>query len=340
MQDWNTFLEENVKSAKYRTAYLRYIEKLSSDNFPIIFCFDHLSELVGIERKFLSHMVMQTKSFYRKFSIPKRSGGIRTISAPYASLLHCQRWIGKNILSKIPIHEAVHGFISHSSIITNAEPHLESEWLLKIDIKDFFPSIGIPSIVSIFKQCGYARDVSFFLARLCTLDEKLPQGSATSPTLSNIVFSKTDNRLANLANSWNLKYTRYADDMTFSGHYIPAKFIGIVYNILESEGFLANTEKTRLIGQKGRKIVTGISVSGKKLKLPKVTKRQVRKEVFYLLRFGFEQHTDRIGSDDPIYVERLLGKLTFWKQVEPQNKYVDGAITSLRTIQSRLNSMV
>ena len=274
MEGWEQFLEQNVSSYSDRTAFLHYVEKLGAINLPVIFCLDHLSLLLGIELKYLTGMVMQTESFYREFSIPKRSGGRRLISAPYPSLLHCQQWISKNIASKIPVHESVHGFIPDRSVVTNAETHLGCEWLLKIDIKDFFPSIDIQRIVWIFKKCGYARDVSFVLARLCTLKDKLPQGSAASPTLSNIAFARTDKRLRCLADRWKVKYTRYADDLTFSGHYIPSKFINIVYEILQVEGFIPNKEKTRLIGPKGRKIVTGVSVSGKILKLPKATKRQ------------------------------------------------------------------
>ena len=340
MEGWGAFLEQNVSNYKDRTAYLRYVERLSASSFPVIFCLDHLSSLVGIELKYLSGMVMQTESFYREFSIPKRSGGRRLISAPYPSLLHCQQWISKNIASKIPVHESVHGFIPHHSVVTNAAPHLGCEWLLKIDIKDFYPSIDIQRIVWIFKKCGYARDVSFFLTRLCTLNEKLPQGSAASPTLSNIAFARTDKRLACLAEYWKVQYTRYADDLTFSGHYIPSKFINIVYEILQSEGFTPNREKTRLIGPKGRKIVTGVSVSGNRLKLPKATKRQVRKEAYYLWRFGFEHHTKQIGSYDPIYAERLLGKLAFWRHIEPDNQYVNLAIAHVQATRGQLNTLI
>lgn len=339
MQDWKTFIEQNVSSISYRTAYLNYVERLSDTNFPVIFCLDHLSSLVGIKLNYLVGMIIQPESFYREFSIPKQKGGQRIISAPYPSLLSCQQWISMNITSKIPVHESAHGFVSHRSIVTNAEPHLGCNWLLKIDIKDFFPSIDIRRIVWIFKQCGYARDVSFYLARLCTLDGKLPQGSAASPALSNITFNKTDRRLAALANCWKVKYTRYADDLTFSGQYIPSKFIDIVYEILQSEGFTPNKEKTRLIGPKGRKIVTGVSVSGNMLKLPKATKRQVRKEAYYLWRMGFEHHTKQIGSYDPIYAERLLGKLAFWRQIEPGNQYVNQSLSRVQAIRAQLNTL-
>jgi retron-type reverse transcriptase len=339
MRDWKAFLEQNVNNIRYRTAFLKYVERLSVTNFPVIFCLDHLSALVGIKLKYLAGMVIRTDSFYREFSIPKRNGGERIISAPYPSLLSCQKWIVTNITSKIPVHESAHGFVSQHSIVSNAEPHLGCNWLLKIDIKDFFPSINIRRIVWIFKQCGYTRDVSFFLARLCTLDGNLPQGSAASPTLSNIIFNKTDKRLAHLANCWKVKYTRYADDLTFSGRYVPLKFIDIVYEILQSEGFIPNKEKTRLIGPKGRKIVTGVSVSGNMLKLPKETKRQVRKEAYYLWRLGFENHTKKIGSYDPIYMERLLGKLAFWKQIEPDNQYVNQSIERVQVVRAQLDSL-
>ena len=170
MQGWKAFFEQNVSSISYRTAYLNYVERLSVTNFPVIFCLNHLSSLVGIKLKYLVGMVIQTESFYREFSIPKRNGGRRIISAPYPSLLSCQQWIGMNIASKIPVHESAHGFVSQRSIVTNAKSHHGFDWLLKIDIKDFFPSIDIRRIVWIFKQCGYARDVSFFLARLFTLN--------------------------------------------------------------------------------------------------------------------------------------------------------------------------
>jgi retron-type reverse transcriptase len=284
-------------------------------------------------------MVMKPESFYREFSIPKRKGGQRIISAPYPSLLSCQQWIGTNITSKIPVHDAAHGFVPNRSIVTNAKLHLGCDWLLKIDVKDFFPSIDIRLIVWIFKQCGYARDVSFFLARLCTLNEKLPQGSATSPSLSNIAFNKTDRRLADLANCWKMKYTRYADDLTFSGKYIPSKFIEIVYEVLQSEQFIPNKEKTRLIGPKGRKIVAGVSIAGNMLKLPKQTKRQVRKDAYYLWRMGFENHTKEIGSYDPIYAERLLGKLAFWKQIEPENQYVNQSIERVQAVRAQLDNL-
>lgn len=340
LENWEELFQNKIRDVDELSAIRTYVENIISRNLPVIFSLDHLSALVGIEIRYLTSMVMQTGSFYRRFSIPKRSGGIREIDAPYQSLLFCQRWINNNISARIQLHNDVHGFVQNRSVVTNALPHLGCRWLLKIDMENFFPSINIRRIVSIFKNCGYARDVSFYMARLCTLNDVLPQGSAASPALSNLVFKKTDNRLSRIAECWDLKYTRYADDLTFSGKYIPSKFINIVYGILKSDGFTPNEEKTRLVGPKGKKIVTGVSVSGKELKLPKSTKRQLRQEVFYLHSYGYEKHTLRLGLYDPIYTERLSGKLAFWKQIEPQNTYVNIAIKNIREIKNHLNTLI
>ncbi len=339
VQVWINFLKDRLSDFGLLSAYMDYIEKLIEGGFPVIFNLSHLSDLLGLKLNYLIAMIFKSESYYREFSIPKKNGGQRQISAPYPSLLFCQQWIYKNILVNMLIHKSAHGFVPQRSIVTNAEVHLNCKWLLKIDIEDFFPSISIQRIVWFYRQCGYAKDVSFFLARLCTLNDKLPQGSATSPQLSNVAFRTTDKRLSLLADSWKLCYTRYVDDLTFSGDYIPSKFIEIVFKILRSSGFAPNTDKTRLIGPKGRKIVTGISVFGESMKLPKSTRRQLRKEVHYLCQNGFEKHTISLGVRDPLYVEKLLGKLSFWKQIEPENQFVINSINNVRGIAANLNSI-
>ena len=164
MMNWTTFLERRIYNSEYLQAYTKYIERIFDGGFPVIFSLNHLSALVGIKTSYLNKMISYSKSFYREFSIPKRNGGQRIITAPYPSLLTCQRWIGNNILSKIPIHESTHGFVPHRSIVTNAKTHIGCKWLLKIDIKDFFPSIDIRRIVWIFKT--HSPKVIQFLSKL------------------------------------------------------------------------------------------------------------------------------------------------------------------------------
>jgi hypothetical protein len=127
--------------------------------------------------------------------------------------------------------------------------------------------------------------------------------------------------------------------MAFSGEHISTSFIAIADSVIQSEGFSLNKEKTKLVRGSGKKIVTGISISGECLTIPKQTKRKLRQDVHYLTTLGFFEHTHNIKEYDPLYVERLLGRLSFWKQIEPKNAYVSRSIAKIRSIQKQLDSL-
>ena len=103
-----------------------------------------------------------------------------------------------------------------------------------MDLADFFPSIAKPRVIKTFRRFGYPKNISFYLASICCVNNSLPQGASTSPILSNIIAKRFDKRLFALAKKYNLKYTRYADDLTFSGIHIPLNFLGIVEDIMDS----------------------------------------------------------------------------------------------------------
>lgn len=334
---WQEFISENIGDNRIQDALLAYIQKLILNNTVVILDFNHLALLLGIKSNILSNMIMGSNSFYYNFEIPKRSGGTREIYAPYPVLLNAQRWIYENIIQSQPLHENSKGFKINTSIADNAKVHINQKVLLKMDIKDFFPSIKMNRIISIFRKLGYTKKISFYLASICCLDGVIPQGAATSPCLSNIIAKRLDYRLSGLAAKFNLAYTRYADDFTFSGDAIPVKVIDYVERIVKDEGFVINREKTRLIGEKQRKIVTGVSISSGKLTIPKEKKREVRKNIYYLLKNGLFEHQKQINSSDPIYVERLLGYLYFWLSIEPENEYVIKSIDKLKCYSNQLD---
>ncbi|NQT94201.1 MAG: RNA-directed DNA polymerase [Lentisphaerae bacterium] len=333
---WVEHLGGTIKSRPFREACTAYASRLVENGFPVVFNLQHLAKVTGLKTRVVGSQVFRTERYYRKFSIPKRTGGLRTIHTPYPSLLLCQRWINYRVLTGIRVHKHAHGFVSGRSVLSNALPHLQKRWMLKMDIKDFFPSISIRRIVPIFRRCGYSRDVSYFLSRQCCLEDVLPQGAATSPTLSNIVLKRTDSRLTALAESFAATYTRYADDLTFSGDYLPARIIDIVSRIVTDEGFRVNTAKTRLVGPKGRKIVTGVSVSGASPRLPRQTKRVLRQELFHLHTKGYAKHTAVRQILDPLYAERLLGKLSFWLQIEPDSPFARQALDWMAEVRGTL----
>ncbi len=332
-KQWEKYFLDRGVSKDIILIYLDYIKVLNNNNVPIIFEFHHLSSLLGIQIRNLASMIMSSESYYRSFYIPKRKGGKRLITSPYPSLLHCQKWIYKNILLTQTIHPSAHGFAKKKSIITNASEHLSSKCLLKMDLKNFFPSIGINWIINLFQSLGYAKNVSFYLASLCCHNQVLSQGSATSPYLTNILLKHLDRRLCALSSTYNLKYTRYADDFTFSGNYIPHKFIAYVSDIVSNFGLRVNGSKTALHTKPGQRIVTGLSVSGPELSIPRKTKRNIKKEIYYIKKYGFLSHAGKMKIRNPFYLESLKGKLNFWHQVEPENIFV---IESIEVIKQEI----
>lgn len=305
--------------------YLEYSARALSKKLPIIFEFEHLSLLLGLNLKTLASMVSAPSSFYREFTIPKRSGGKRQIFAPYESLLFAQRWILKNILDNVKIHECAHGFCRNRSIKSNASVHLNSDHLLKMDLKDFFPSVKIAWVITVFLELGYSPNVAYFLASLCCKDGVLAQGAATSPSLSNIILRSLDNRLNRLAKRCGLQYSRYADDLTFSGKKIHFKLIVLVEKIVFMYGLNINHEKTRLKHEHGTRIITGVAVNHGRLSVPGKFKRALKNEIYFIRRFGLLSHMSNQKIHRPNYLQSLLGKIGFWLHIEPTNEYAIAA---------------
>lgn len=333
LNEWNAYFKDRAVSPEIIKEYLSYAETLLDKNIPVIFEIEHLSKLIGISYPIMCKMVNGSNSFYRTFSIQKRRGGRREINAPYPSLLMCQDWIHHNILKRSEVHHCSQGFVEGKSIISNASTHLNRKALLKMDIKDFFPSIPINWVINFFHGLGYSENVSYYLASLCCLDDSLPQGAATSPYLSNILLFSLDNRLERISNSYSLKYTRYADDLTFSGNYIPHSFIKIIEDIITDFGLSANHEKTKLHTKPGQRIVTGISVTGERIALPRSKKRSLRKEVYFIKKFGLLSHLGKLKSKEPNYLESLEGKLGFWLQIEPNCEFARESIEFIRNLK-------
>lgn len=336
IEKWRTFISNNIRGKKTREALSQYVQTLILNNTPVIIDFNHLALLFGMQNEILAKIVFRSNSFYYDFEIPKKNGGFRQISAPYPVLLNAQRWIYENILIQQPLHESSKGFIKNVSIVDNAREHLNRKFLLKMDIENFFPSIKINRIISIFLNLGYTKKISYYLASICCCNQKLPQGAVTSPALSNIIAKRLDYRLTGFATKFELKYTRYADDFTFSGEILPVKLITYIEEIVADEGFVVNSSKTKLLNNKKQKIVTGISISSGKLTIPKKAKREVRKNVYHVLSKGLFEHQKNINSYDPIYLERLLGYLYFWFSVEPGNSFVLRSIKGLKEYSNKL----
>lgn len=330
INEWKKNFEKTGIRPDLIESYLSYITTLVNNNVPIIFDFNHLCLLLGRNHQYLASVVNSNISHYRDFKIPKRSGGLRSITAPYPALLECQEWIYQNILTKFKIHPAAQGFTFKKSIITNAKIHIGQEHFLKIDLKDFFPTITINQVITIFKSIGYSHKVSFYLAAICCYGDVLPQGAPTSPMLSNIVAITLDKRLMAFAKAHNLRYTRYADDLAFSGDEIPVKFIEYISKIIISCGFIVNEKKTILQQNKNKRILTGISIADSVIKIPREYKRKLKQEIHCIRKFGISTHIRRQKIKNPDYLLSIIGKIHFWLSVEPDNEFAKQALSDFK----------
>jgi RNA-directed DNA polymerase len=249
----------------------------------------HLAALLGMSLSDI-YAKVHTKS-YRSFIVKKRGGGFRTIDAPEGSLALIQRRLAAILADAYGSRAAVHGFVRHRGIRTNASAHLSAKQLFECDIKDFFTSIHFGRVRGLFmaKPYNFPKAVATLIARICCHHGVLPQGAPTSPVISNMVCGKLDSELKNLARQHGCCYTRYADDITFStkrdsfpksivdrdntGAVIPG---GVLTALLANAHFAINPLKTRLASAGGRMEVTGIVLGSKGLNLRRSAIRQIR----------------------------------------------------------------
>jgi retron-type reverse transcriptase len=324
---WKTILEGKYPT---RVAMHEYLERFRETPFPVLFSLGHIGQIVGLRTEYLARIVNSSDRFYRSFEIPKRKGGTRVIQSPYPALKLLQRWILDNILSKIQLNSAATGFIQNKSLLENVLPHVGSNSYLKMDLKDFFPSISFKRVYPVFLRCGYSKKIAYYLASFCCVNGVLPQGAPTSPALSNIICKRLDARLFRLGERFGLRYTRYADDIAFSGCIIAPIFRTYVANIVAEELLEINVDKTRLVNGRGSKVLTGISINGQTPKLPRSTKRRYRSEAHNLLRLSIEEYMMKVFSSNQVAVEQTIGKFTFWSFIEPDNSYVLKTLSKLK----------
>jgi RNA-directed DNA polymerase len=173
--------------------------------------------ILGVNPKLITAMARFPERNYREFAIRKKTGGERTILAPRVFLKTIQRYILGSILETRPLPPHVNGFARGRSIVTNGKVHQAAPYLLNVDIKDFFDSVHEGAVLRLFLNFGFGEHVAKTLAGLCTYQGRLPQGAPTSPYLANLAFGPADDEILELCAENNLTYSRYADDLTFSG---------------------------------------------------------------------------------------------------------------------------
>lgn len=307
------YTEQNLKKC------LEYAKPLIENNLPVIYNTTHLSALVGYEVKFLKKAVLRTDYYYREFEILKRNGTKRKISEPLPSLKEIQDWILKNVLYKVKVSPFAKAYKPKTRLIENLKFHRNQAKLLTLDLENFFTSIRRKNVETLFKEMGYSSSISNLLSKLCCKDDSLPQGASTSPYLSNIFFIAADKKIADYCLPRKIRYTRYADDLSFSGDFNEDELVVFVTQIVNEMGLKINAEKIKLMTPNMRQLVTGIVVNTK----PQVIfykRNELRKAMHYIRKFGMKEHMEHEKIKKANYLEHLLGKINFVVQINPHDK--------------------
>jgi RNA-directed DNA polymerase len=339
-------------SKEFEKEVEEYSRKLKDKNLPVIFSLPHLSLMAGVD---IQHTINTCNSdrieFHKRFKLKKKRGGYRVIQTPNDELKYLQRWVLKNILENIPSHNSCKGFDKKTSINENAKLHLGSEALLKIDLLRFFDSINEKRVYGIFRSIGYHPNLAVSMAKLCTIvpdgnflssfkkketplknliidrnEGILAQGSPTSPKLSNLILRNLDKRFKGLSDKYDLKYSRYADDLTFSGNLVQLKKIKkIVYRIIKNESLFVNYGKTKFIKRGGQFLVTGINVQGKSTMVSNKKKNEVEHHIYHCLNNGVKKHLKASGINNRNFKDWLFGNISFVYSIEKETgrKYIE-----------------
>jgi RNA-directed DNA polymerase len=318
----------------------------AAQNWPLprIQSVDELAELLDVSCKHLNWLGANYGNHYSIRAVRKRTGGMRIIESPKFYLKNVQRILLQKILYTIPAHDSAHGFVRNRSALSFVRCHVRKPFLIRMDLQDCFPSVHANRVWGLFRSLGYPFDVTQTLTELCTCWSKpsdllsaaqvrsateqnrilslyhskhLPQGAPTSPALLNLLAYRLDCRLSRLAHACNATYTRYADDLLFSGDDRFARssdsFATSVGAIVLEEGFQLNYRKTRRMRKSTRQLATGIVIN---------QATNIRRSDFDVLK-AILTNCVRTGpcaqnrDSSPNFQSHLLGRIQWIKQLNP-----------------------
>ena len=281
-----------------------------------------LEQDLGISAKTLYAVSNNLGKHYRKVSLPKKSGGFRNLSVPDEVLKSIQKRIVDLLLIHMLVSRYAKAYRFGSSTLRNAKHQVVKRVVLKLDILHFFDSIRYSTVKdNVFPEEIYAEPLRILLTMLCYHKDALPQGAPSSPAITNIILYEFDEQVGQWCQDRGIAYTRYCDDMTFSGDFDPAEVIRFVRLELKKMGFLLNEQKTRIQRPGQQQTVTGIVVN-EKLSIPADYRRKLWQELYYCRKFGIQEHLQRIGLEvtEDTYRMQLLGKVNYVLQVHPDDR--------------------
>ena len=290
-----------------------------------------------------------TQDHYKRIQIQKKSGGTRTLLAPDPLLKYVQRNLLHHVLDGLSLADCATAYRKNRDdlykrggqedrdgsaykecfgIVPNARIHVGKPLVMKLDIVDFFGNITFPMVLhQVFPARMFPPAVGNLLTSLCCCGEYLPQGAPTSPAVSNRVMKPFDEFMEAWCRERGISYSRYSDDLTFSGDFSPKEVRGKVKGFLGAYGFELNRKKTRILSLGTRQKVTGLVVN-EKAQTSKEYRRKLRQEIYYCRRFGVKEHLQFQNKGEPAceadqerYLYRLLGKVNYVRMTRPEDKW-------------------
>lgn len=286
--------------------YKTEITQLFKERLPIVVSFRCLSVLFGFSTNFVYKLAQQNWKFYRTFIIRKGKKK-RTIHAPKVALKVIQKWFGYHLSEALSFDKYVHGFVPGRSAIDAANIHTNAHWVYSVDIEDFFPTTTKEVIMKSLKSVGYSLEAADLIASICCYKDTLAQGAPSSPVLSNLVFKELDKKLNKIADSNQIRFTRYADDIVFSGiNKFPTEIKDQIYGLFKETCWTLSPEKEYFAEEPKRLKVHGLLVHREKARLTKGYRNRIR-AYKYLLNAG------RIKNED---LGRVIGHIKYAESVD------------------------
>lgn len=290
---------------------------------------------LGISQAELKKIWWYRHRMYSQFDISKRSGKVRTITAPDRRLKIIQRKLAPLLDQLYRRRQPVHGFVQERSVKTNAEAHGRRRFVVNLDLQDFFPTITENRVSGLLRAVGVDRRVSEIVARLCCNMGHLPQGAPTSPVLSNMICYRLDSDLLQVAKDARAIYTRYADDITFSSYQPPTPLFEAVVpaagrfspdllapqlsSAITSNGFVINPDKVHYAERNSRRMVTGVKINAG-LNVDRRYIRRIRAMLHSIEKLGLadaQAKHDASGGKGAL-AAHLRGKITYIAHLKGQ----------------------
>lgn len=338
-------------SSSLRHKWVRYNQRQFRGLYRKLSSLRELANFWEVKPSQLSYYAFRIdkRKAYNTFEIPRRNGRRRRIEAPRRTLKYIQRIIHESLTLVYGSHPSVHGFLSERSIVSNARNHVGRRFLLNIDLEDFFPTITRQRIFGRLVSPPYSlhRKVANVIASLATNAEgKLPQGSPSSPVISNMVVAGMDDDIANLCGPLGCWYTRYADDITISSRRDElspqiARFPNAqgtcqvvlgdkLVDIIEDHGFRINSRKTRLQMHWNRQMCTGLVVNSEHISPPRSYIRRLRALIHHWSKDGWQHAAEVLSEKDnrpqlpgrQALLDHVTGRIGYLKMVRGQDDRV------------------